>query len=80
MNKKMHYETFFSVKRLNETFCSVKALNETFRRNDTFSEIYKSSEKRIYFLFLQAILASFIQNTLFFYTFMKHLDLKSRLD
>ena len=28
---------------------SVNALNETFRSNDTFSEIYRSSEKRIFF-------------------------------
>ena len=40
-----------------------------------FFEIYRSSEKRIYFLFSQGILANYGQNILFFYSFMKHLDL-----
>ena len=55
----MHYETFCSVKRPNETFCSVKLKYETFCSNDTFFEIYRFSEKTIYFLFLLGILASF---------------------
>ena len=42
-----------------------------------FFKIYRSSKKRIYFLFLQGILVNYGQNTLFFYTFMKHLDFKT---
>ena len=54
--KKLHRETFCSVKLKYETFCSVKVQYETFRSNDTFSEIYKSSEEKIYFFILRTIL------------------------
>ena len=73
----MEYKTFCSVKLKYETFCSVKVKYETFRSNDTFFEIYRSSSKAYFFCILQGILVSFSQNTLFFYTFMKHLDLKT---
>ena len=42
-----------------ETFCSVKVQYETFRSNDTFSEIDKSSSKAYFFCILYGILASF---------------------
>ena len=38
MNKKLHYGTFCSVKRLNETFCSVKPKYATFRPPHTCEE------------------------------------------
>ena len=55
-NKKLHYETYRSVKRSNETFSTQKSLNETFWPKYTFSEIYKSSEEKIYFFILRTIL------------------------
>ena len=54
--KKLHRETFCSVKLKYETFCSVKVQYETFRSNDTFFEIDKSSSKAYFFCILQGIL------------------------
>ena len=50
--KKLHRETFCSVKLKYETFCSVKVQYETFRSNDTFFEIYRSFEKGPIFLYI----------------------------
>ena len=40
--KKLHRETFCSVKLKYETFCSVKVQYETFRSNDTLDLVNKS--------------------------------------
>ena len=40
------------VSNISETFCSVKLKYEAFCNKDTFFKICRSSEKRIYFLFL----------------------------
>ena len=43
--KKLHRETFCSVKLKYETFCSVKVQYETFRSNDTLYFVYMSFAK-----------------------------------
>ena len=58
--KKLHRETFCSLKLKYETFCSVKVQYETFRSNDTLRLVYMSSAKKAYFFILQGILATIV--------------------
>ena len=68
--KKLHRETFCSVKLKYETFCSVKVQYETFRSNDTFFEICRSSLKEdLFFIFIRCFNQMWLEYPIFLYIY-----------